>query len=167
MIKSGEQEGLFAIPEIKLRFTKPISPKEYGVTTKKRKRHFSKVDIAFYDNSKNLLGVSEIFTIDEAHGSLPSKKLADKGYYWLTPRDSLIHMIQYISPKPKFIILVTTLLKRASRIPWKTKIKKIDLELEKSMNYYEVFKPYWENFKKKIEIESSLLIINEDGIERV
>ena len=167
LIKSAEQKELFAIPEIKLRFTEPIDHRKYGVKTRTRKRHFSKVDIAFYDNSKDLLGVSEIFTMDQAHASLPSRKLAGVGHYWLTPRDSLIHMVQYATPKPKFIILVTILLKKSSYISWKTRIKRIDSELEKCKNYYKVFKPYWKEFKEKIEIENSLLIISEDGIERI
>lgn len=166
LIKSGEEEGLFAIPEVKLKFTEPIDPQQYGLYNK-RKRHFSRVDVAFYDNNKNLLGVSEIFTMDEAHGCLPTKKLVRADHYWLTPRDSLMHMIQYALPKPKFIILVTILLKKSPYIPWKTKIKEIDLKLTKHKNYYKVFKPCWREFKEKLNIENSLLIINEDGIERI
>jgi len=162
LIKSGEEEGLLPIPEVKLKFRKPIDYQQYGIYNKKRKRHFSRVDVAFYDNNKSLLGVSEIFTMDQAHGCLPSKKLD-----WLTPRDSLIHMIQYAGVKPKFIILVTTLLKKSSYVPWKTNIKEIDSELTKHRNYYKVFKPCWMEFKKKIKIENILLIINEDGIEKI
>jgi hypothetical protein len=161
LMKSAEQEGLSAIPETKLRFTEPIDPGNYGVYNKKRKRHFSKVDIAFYDDAKNLHGVSEIFTTDEAHGALPSKA------NWVTPRDSLLHLIQYASPRPRFIIIITTLLKKASYIPWPTENEQIDSELKKGKNYYKVFKPYWIKFKEEIQLENSLLIINEDGIERV
>ncbi len=169
LIKSGVEEGLFAIPEVKLRFSVPIDPLQYGLHNKKRKRHFSKVDVAFYDNNKNLVGISEIFTMDEAHGCLPSKKLAEVGHYWLTPRDSLLHLVEYAIQKPKFIILVTILLKKSTRlIPWKTKIKEIDSKLIEHKNYYEVFKPFWEEITKKIKIENTLLIINEeDEIERI
>jgi hypothetical protein len=163
LIKSAQQEGLLAIPETKLPFTEPIDPAKYAVYNKKRKRHFSKVDVAFYDDAKNLHGVSEIFTMDGAHGALPSRKLAN----WLTPRDLLPHLIQHAEPKPKFIILVTTLLKKSSCIPRKTGIEQIDSQLKKCRNYYKVFKPYWIEFKEEIQLENSLLIINEDGIERV
>ena len=168
LMKAGEKLGLFSIPECKLRFSKPIDPSDYGIT-RKRKRHFSKVDIAFYDKNKKLLGISEVFTIDEAHGALPSAKLAEVGHYWLTPRDSLMHLIQYALPRPKFIVLVSTLLKKAPYIPWKTKIKEIDSKLESSKNYYEVFRPYWVELKKQIvsqNVKVSLLIINEDGVEK-
>jgi len=162
LIKSGELEGLFSIPECKLRFSKPLDPSTHGVTNKKRKRNFSRVDIAFFDESKKLVGVSEIFTMDEAHGALPSRKLRT----WLSPRDSLIHLIKYASPKPEFIIIVTILLRNSLCVFWKTKIREIDSQLEKTKDYYNVFKPYWENFKKDIEISNVLLIIHEDGIER-
>lgn len=37
LIKAGEQEGLFAIPEVKLRFSKSLDPKQYGLYNKKAK----------------------------------------------------------------------------------------------------------------------------------
>ena len=167
MIRSGEQSGSLAIPEIKLRLTKPIYPTDYGLKQEKRRgRHFNKVDIAFFDYRKTLLGLSEIFTMDEAHGALPSRELAKVGHYWLTPRDSLLHLTQHSLLKLNFIILVVILVKRAPYIAWKTGIKEIDSELESSRNYYQIFKPYWKQFKDKIKIGNGLLIISEDGTER-
>ncbi|RLF43391.1 MAG: hypothetical protein DRN18_00150 [Thermoplasmata archaeon] len=171
LIKAGEKEGLFAVPEVKLRFSKPLDPNWYGLN-RKRKRHLSRVDVGFYrfhDESKRreLVGIAEIFTLDEAHGCLPSKKLIENGHYWLTPRDSLSHAVQYAMDQPKFIILVTVLLKMSPHIPWKTKIEEIDSELMRHRNYYKVFKPCWKKFKESLHLESALLIINEEGIEIV
>lgn len=137
-----------------------------GYITKKQ-RHFSRVDTVFYDENKKLLGVSEIFTIDGAHGAFSSEELAKKGHYYLTPRDSLKHMINHGVEEPDFIMPVTILLKKAKYIvPWKTGIEEIDSEIKASKNYYEVFKPYWIKLKEEIKIENSLLIVSEDGIER-
>ncbi|MFB0563288.1 MAG: hypothetical protein ACETWM_18965 [Candidatus Lokiarchaeia archaeon] len=166
MIRSGEQSGLLAIPEIKLKFTKPINPIDYGLKNRRKRRHFSRVDIAFYDSGKSLLGCAEIFTMDGAHGSLPSARLAEVGHYWLTPRDSLLHMIQHGLLRPKFIILVVILMKRSPYKIWRTGIKEIDSEIERDKNYYQVYKPYWKEFKNKIGIDNALLIITEDGIEK-
>lgn len=175
MITAGEHKGLLTIPEVKLRFTTPIYPeRDFGLIGMTRARHFSRVDLAFYDYEKNCLGVSEIFTMDESHGALPSIKLAEPlmklgklEKYWVTPRDSILHMTQYASSRPNFIILVTILCKRASSISWKMGIEEIDTELGKEKNYYRVFKPYWIELSKALRINNSLLVISEDGIERV
>ncbi len=180
LIKSGEKHGLLSIPEVKIIFKKPIDPAKYNLKGKRRKRYFSKVDVAFYDNKKNLVGISEVFTLDSAHGCLPTKKLAENEHYWLTPRDSLLHLFQHAKEKPKFIILVVTLLKRYPHSPpWRTKIEEIDTKLKRQKdnygycNYYEVFKPYWMKFKEKIsreKIKNALIIISEvseNGIEKI
>jgi len=172
LIQAGSEVGLLAVPEIKVRFSEPIDQKNYGLVNKKRKRHFSRVDVAFFDKNKNLTGISEVFTIDEAHGALTTKELAKVNHYWLTPRDSLIHLIQHSAVKPQFVILVTTLLRKASKIAWKIGIKEIDEKLESNRDYYDyynAFKKYWVKFKDEIErknVKVSLLILNENGIEK-
>jgi len=166
MIEAGRKCGLLTVPEIKLRFEIPIDFKDFKLG-RKGKRHFLRADVAFYDDSRELLGVSEIFTMDEAHGALPSTKLAEVEHNWLTPKDSLIHMIRHAKEKPRFIILVVILLKESPRIWWPTGIDKIDSKLRRSRNYYEVFLPNWKEFLGEIEIQNSMVILSEDDIERV
>ncbi len=172
MIKSGESSRLFSIPECKLRFSEPLDPSRYRLPSNKRKRGFKKVDVAFYDydeskKSKRLVGFGEIHTMDEAHGAIPSEDLARVRHYWLTPRDSMIHTIEHALEQPKFVIIVTVLLKKSPRVFWPTMVREIDERLKTNKNYYEVFKPYWEKFKRDIRIDSALLIINENGVEKV
>lgn len=104
--------------------------------------------------------------MDESHGALSSKVLAEK-YNWLTPRDSLPHLIEYSENKPGFIIMVVILCKNVERITWKTYIDEIDNTLIQDRNYYSVFKKYWEELRDTISIDNTLAIINEDGIEIV
>jgi hypothetical protein len=151
MIKSGEKNGLLTPPEIKLRFDEPFNPNG------ERNRNFRKVDVAFYD-SKSLVGVAEIITMDGAHEILGRP-------FWSTP-DILLHTIEHVKPKLEFIILVVILMKKTSRIYWRTNRLEIDSKLEENKNYYCAFKNYWQEFKKKIKIDNALLIINEVGIEK-
>ena len=52
MIKAGEEADVLPIPEIKVRFNEAVNLGKYGLN-KKRKRSFNRVDIGFYDKSKN------------------------------------------------------------------------------------------------------------------
>lgn len=150
MIKAGEQNELFAPPEIKLQFDEPF------ISNGRRNRNFRKVDVAYYNyDSKSLVGVAEIITMDGVHEIL--------GHPWSTP-DILLHTIKYAKIKPKFIILIVILMKKASHIYWRTKRGEIDSKLKDNKNYYCAFKNYWQEFKRKIKIDNALLIINEDGV---
>jgi len=152
MIKAGDRLGLLAVPEIKLDFIEPLK-----LVNKKKKRHFKRVDVGFYDNNKRLLGISEIFTIDGAHACLPTSKFIK----------ILIYTIQNSYNKPEFLILVIALPKRSKYIAWKTGISKIDSELRKNKNYYTVFRDCWIKFKDKLKryVNCSLIIISEDKPE--
>ena len=167
MIKAGECVRLLAVPEIKLYFTKPLNPQDYGLVNKKMKRHFKRVDVGFHDSNKKLLGISEIFTMDEAHGCLSTLELVKVKLYWLTPRDTLIYAVQNSKQRLEFVIIVVALSKSAKYIAWKTGISKIDSELQKDKNYYRVFKDRWIEFKNELEryVNCSLVIISEDSIE--
>jgi len=168
LIKSGEEENIISIPEVKIRFpTEPIVYERFGLKKKTRNRYFSKVDVAFYNHEKTLLGVSEVFTMDESHGARPSKDLVTVHSHWLTPFDSIPHMINYSNQKPNFIIMITILMKKVTRIYWKTKVDKIDTQLVNTKNYYDTFKESWIKFKEKISIDNTLLLISEEGIEKI
>jgi len=168
MIKAGEEAGVLPIPEIKVRFNEPVNLGSYGLN-KKRKRSLSRVDIGFHDSNKVLFGVSEIITMDESHGALKSSELA-REHNWFTPRDSFPYMIEHSVNRLSFIILVVILCKHARRIQWKTGISYVDDKLNSSKyDYYATFKPYWEELGKelKAKIDTALILINEDGIERI
>ena len=160
-------ENIFSIPEVKIRFNSPIYPQEYGIVRKnKNGRRFCRVDVGFYNNEKELLGVAEVYTMDESHGATPSKDLAEVEHYYLTPYDMIPHMLQYAKNKPKFMLLITILAKNAPRVFWKTKIPYIDEKLKENKNYYDTFKDSWRDLNNKIEVDSSLLLISEEDIER-
>jgi|GEM_PF-2222770 len=169
MMKAGESVGMFPLHEYKARYDEkyPLDPRNYGLKDKKLKRHFKRVDVAFF-KGRELVGISEIITIDGAHGCFKTETLAKVEHIWLTPRDSLLHLVKYGKERPEFIILVVTLPKKSSRIYWRTKIKEIDDDLLSDKSYYKVFKPYWIGTKKELEkagTKCSLVIIHEDAIE--
>lgn len=168
MVKAGEDAGFLPIPEIKIRFNEPADLINYGLN-KKRKRSFSRVDIGFYDINKALRGVSEIITMDESHGALKSSELA-RVHNWFTPRDSFPYMMEHSRIRLAFIILVVILCKHARRVQWKTGLDHVDEKLITSKyDYYATYKPYWEELGKEIKTKTdvALLLITEDGIERI
>jgi len=163
LIKSGEQEGLIPIPEIKMRLTNPIVYKEFGITNRKRtKSNFKRVDVGYYDSKKILRGFAEVLTMDEAHGAMSSKELQ---HNWFTPYDSLPFLVENAKDKPEFLIIVLVLLKNTPGIYWKIGIKDIDEKI-KTRNYYQVFREQWLTLKQRIKIPNKMLIITEDGVEQ-
>ncbi|HAP67548.1 MAG TPA: hypothetical protein DCQ99_07170 [Nitrospinae bacterium] len=166
LIKGGINSGLLAVPEIKIEYANPLDPKIFGLD--KRKRNFSKVDVGFYDNDKTLLGVAEVYTLDTAHEARNSKEAG-----FLTPRDSLVHMVK--NPKDdnkiSFFILVVMLPRKADDIPYRAELKRkriIDDNFVNGKNYYDHFVKDWKELKKEIskcDIQTSLVVITESEVE--
>lgn len=181
LIRAGDESGLFAVPEVKLRFeNKPIFRKDYELADKGKrtqKRTWKKVDVCFYrKSSRDILGCAEVFTLDEAHACLGTKwrikQLDDEeatSKLSVEVGDVLVHMARHSDPKLHFVILVVNLPKKAIRIPWKI-APKIDADLRKDFNYYRVLKTCWTRLRDKIGntgVDTSLVILSEDKIERV
>lgn len=197
LIMAGKRAGLFPIPEVKLSFEKELKPenvleerqlkeiKQHNIKIKK-KRKFSRTDVAFYrliNGEKKLMGVGEISTINDANAYASIKDWANAFIksknckkviteFGLTKRDILIHTIKYSLERPKFVVLVATLPRKATRMPWKkyrTCLKGNEIT-KKPYNYYKLFKKHWVKFKKDIEkcgVNCSLLIVTESGVENV
>jgi len=172
LVIAAERVGLRGAPEIKLRYSKPLDPKQECGVNKRRRKH-CRVDVAFYKSS-NLVGIAEIHTINDAMGYLSTKEFAktlEEDKFSLSDRDVLMYTIQHSESKPKFVIILVTLPKRASRIPWLTYIEKvapkIANDLRRSRNFYEHLGEGWIKLRDDVEkeVRCSLAIINEDGLE--
>jgi hypothetical protein len=137
---------------------------EYGITKRRAKcSNFKRVDVAYYDLYKKLIGIGEVLTMDEAHGAMSSRELK---HNWFTPYDYIPYLIDNAIDKPRFLIMAIVLLKSAPKKYWPIGIKSIDDVLVKK-NYYEAFIGSWKNLKSRIQIPNSILIITEDGIEEL
>jgi len=104
LIMAANHEGFKGIPEYKLRLSKPID--KHGVDQRFRSRRIRymrtiTVDVGFLKENK-LVGIGEIYTPDEIHGSLPSEELEKE---WITPYNKLTHIAEY-EGDIEFIILI-------------------------------------------------------------
>jgi len=83
---------LIPLPEYKIRFRVPIDKLQIDERFEKRKGKkvwFTRVDVA-YLKDLDVIGVGEVFTPDEIHGVLESRRLSAP---WITPR----HRIEYLA----------------------------------------------------------------------
>jgi len=172
LIMAGERNGLRAVPEIKLYFKEDLNPKKIAPEIKKTElRSFSRVDVAFYKNSE-LVGIGEVHTINDSNVFLSTRRFVEKGILnFLSDRDVLMHTIQHGKNKLKFVILVVTLPKRASRVPWRKDMEQVMPEIEfprgrkSNKDFYKVFNEGWRKLRDAVEEENvacSLVIITED-----
>lgn len=145
----GLEMGLRGLPEVRVRFEKPLDPEELLPGRDGRKRSQKRVDVGFF-LGRQFLGFGECFTLDEFHGCIPTRELVNllkqrarqEGIdlekvvnvrkMWITPRDTLIHMVKNAKDewKPCIAILVLTLpnsfsgVKLASNIHHRLLVKK-------------------------------------------
>lgn len=187
LVLAGEQTGFRSPQEIKIHFEKPLCQRVYG--TNKKKIVSSRVDNAFYKNSR-LVGFGEVNTINDANVFLPTEVFAracDKGLvdfpkdFPVMDRDVLIHSLKHSISKPKFVVLIVTLPKRASRVPYLSIMENVGREdeqvrkmaeiLRKKKNFNEACKQGWIEFRDSIRDETntdcSLIVINEEGARSV
>lgn len=188
MVLAGEQAGFRSPQEIKIPFDLPLYQRVCGTKTKKRVS--IRVDNAFYEDNFRLEGFGEVNTINDANVFLPTEVFAracDKGFvefpkdFPVMDRDVLIYSLKHAFQKPKFVVLIVTLPKKASRVPYLSimesvgredeRVRKIAEILRKKKNFDEACKPGWIEFRDSIRGETntdcSLIVINEEGARPV
>jgi len=113
LILAARESNIIALPEYRLRLSKPIDKQTIDSRLKAKQRYMRtlRVDVGFLISSK-LVGVGEVYTPDEIHGCLPSSELEEP---WITPYHKLIHIVEY-ERNLKFLIIVVGLWKISS---WK------------------------------------------------
>jgi len=188
LVLAGEQEGFRSPTEIKIGFDPPLYQKMCGIKEPK-KRALSRVDVAFYRNNFRF-GFAEVKTINDANVFLPTKvftSACEKGVlkqneFTVMYRDVLMHTLKHSSPKPKFVVLIVTLPKKASCVPYLSIMEKVGREDEqvrkmakilsrKEKNFDEACKQGWIEFRDSIRdetsIDCSLIVIDEEGARSV
>ncbi len=141
LLESARKCDIVAVPEVKIHYSAPLNPTTYGIQ-RKRKRHFKRVDVAFYDLNLNFMGFAEVITVDEAHGGISSSTLTKP---WLTSRDTIPYTVNYAEEKPDFVILLNVLPDQLTGKPWKTTQKKDAFLKKTGNNYYSAFYNEWKN----------------------
>lgn len=123
LIRAAERLGLLAAPEVKVLFSEPLNPEKILPGKKGRKRWLKKVDVGFFVLPKRFIGFGECHTLDEFHGCLSTielyeliNKLAGHPVYdvkrmWITPRDTVMHMVKHAKAtwKPEVAVLLIML----------------------------------------------------------
>ena len=152
LIMGAHHEGFRGTPEHKLRLSKPIDKYHIDPRLRNRKTRYMRtirVDVGFLKGGK-LIGIGEIYTPDEIHGCLPSKKLDGA---WVTPYDKLVHIARY-EEDIKFIILIIGLW---TLPPWKDARKKTLQEWHE----------YWERLVEQISNKKHLVAVYIEELNKV
>ena len=158
VIDAAGRLGLICVPEVKLYFSKPLNPLEFGKVGKKR--NFIRVDLAVYEGFDHFLGFVECITLDEAHECYSTREV---GCRWLTIRDKLPYALKHLEVKPQFLIIILILPIDVKRVPWKVGREEID-EILETRKYFERLSPKWKELIDIIrrDTNAKLIIVNEN-----
>lgn len=165
LLESARKYDIIAVPEVKIHYSAPLDPNTFGVK-RKRKRHFKRVDLAFYDQNLNFIGFAEVITVDEAHGAISSSTFTEPS---LTSRDTIPYTVNYAEEKPDFVILLNVLPDQSTSRPWKTTQKKDALLKKTGNNYYRAFYKEWKNLTNILTNKTSncklITIVDSNNIQ--
>lgn len=160
MIKAGIDCNFHAIPEYKIRLDKPLK----GIGRKRATRLY-RADVGFIKFGgggmrmrPEVLGIGEVYTMDEAHGAYKSEDLHSMTGgkdTWLTPASKLPYVVEskeFYEFKERFIVIMTVLPENASDIPPWDALKSVQ---EYDKNFYRAFSSKWKELVDELRKKSA------------